>query len=183
MELKRVENRSYVIKDSEKSDGNNESTSNVAFSTLILDITNCGTGQEHETENGQRDVESVRAMLLSGGEGSKSIQSSNENDQSVPQREWSMNEDAVPPVVRGIVLLQVVCYEKKRYKSVSAESKIKLLKCSTASAPKMYLQNTKEIDEAVKRMAIRAKTKWPLCYLSQDIESANISRRFHVFLT
>jgi hypothetical protein len=87
-----------MIKDTEKSDGNNESASNIAFSTLIFDIANCGTSQEHETKNGQRDVESVRAMLLSGSEGSKSVQSSDKDDQSVPQRKGSMDENSVPPV-------------------------------------------------------------------------------------
>lgn len=101
-------NGSYLSKDTKKSDGNDKSACNIAFSTLVLDITNSGGGQEHEAEDSQGDVKSIRAILLSRGEGSKGIQNSDKDDESVPQWEGSMNQNAIPPGAGRIVLLQVV---------------------------------------------------------------------------
>lgn len=78
-------NGSYLSKDTKKSDGNDKSACNIAFSTLVLDITNSGGGQEHEAEDSQGNVKSIRTILLSRGEGSKGIQNSDKDDESVPQ--------------------------------------------------------------------------------------------------
>lgn len=99
---------SYLSKDTKKSDGNDKSTCNITFSTLVLNITNSGTGQEHEAKDGQSDVESIRATLLNSGKGSKGVQDSNKDDESMPQWEGSMNEKTIPPVGCRVVLLQVV---------------------------------------------------------------------------
>jgi len=108
-----------MSKDTKESDGNNQSTGNIAFIALVLDITNSGTGQEHEAEDGQDGVESIWAILLSRSESSKGIQNSDEDNESVPQREGSMNEKTIPPGVGRIVLLQVV--ENKRHRGCSEE--------------------------------------------------------------
>lgn len=81
-----VDDRVLLLsKDTKKSDGNDKSTCNITFSTLVLNITNSGTGQEHEAKDGQSDVESIRAILLNSGKSSKGVQDSNKNDESMPQ--------------------------------------------------------------------------------------------------
>jgi hypothetical protein len=101
-------NGTYLSKDTKKSDGNDKSTCNITFSTLVLSITNSGTGQEHEAEDDQGDVKGIRTIDLSASEGSESVQDSDEHNKTVPQGEGSMNKDAIPPGVGSIVLLQVV---------------------------------------------------------------------------
>jgi len=106
--------RLLLIVDSIKGEGNDEGANDVTLLVLVLDITNSGGGQEQEGDFRKDNVEGVRAVLLGAGEDSKHVQGRNHDDEAVPDREGSMDEEAIQPAGGGVVLLEVVENERDR---------------------------------------------------------------------
>lgn len=79
---------------------------------LELNIANSGGGQEKKSNFGEDNVEDIWAIFLERGEDSEQVLDGDQGDETMPDREGSVNEEAVPQVLGGVAPLEVV--EDKR---------------------------------------------------------------------
>jgi len=100
--------RLLLGEDGEEAIRDDEGANDITLLVLVLNVANSGRGQEKKSNLGEEDVEGIRAILLDGCEDGKQVHGGDQHDVTMPDREGSVDEEAIKPVAGGVVLLEIV---------------------------------------------------------------------------
>jgi len=111
--------RLLLGEDSEEAIRDDEGANDITLLVLELNVANGGGGQEKKSKFGEDNVEGIRAILLDGSEDGEQVLDGDHGDETMPDREGSVDEEAVPPAIGGVVPLEVI--EDKRHRGGGEE--------------------------------------------------------------